>query len=107
MLDAIAPRAVLRFAGAYLNGHERDHQDWDDGFAANAARQVRYLADRGHGHIATALPDNENPLGELRVRWASETVRMLGLPPLPSFVVPRPRTAGTHAVQAFPPLTPR
>jgi DNA-binding LacI/PurR family transcriptional regulator len=100
VLDAIAPRAVLRFAEAYLNGHERDHQDWDDGFAANAAVQVRYLAERGHGHIAMALPDNENPLGELRVRWASETVRMLG-PPLPSFVVPRPRMAGTHTVQAF------
>jgi DNA-binding LacI/PurR family transcriptional regulator len=92
---------VLGFAEAYLNGHERDHQDWDDGFAANAALQVRYLAERGHGHITMALLDNENPLGELRVRWASETVRMLGLPPLPSFVVPRPRTAGTHAVQAF------
>jgi DNA-binding LacI/PurR family transcriptional regulator len=101
VLDAIAPRAVLRFAEAYLNGHERDHQDWDDGFAANAALQVRYLADRGHGHIAMALPDNENPLGDLRVRWASETVRMLGLPSLTSFVVPRPRTAGMHAVQAF------
>ncbi len=25
VLDAIAPRAVLRFAEAYLNGHERDH----------------------------------------------------------------------------------
>jgi DNA-binding LacI/PurR family transcriptional regulator len=101
VLDAIAPRAVLRFAEAYLNGREPDHEGWEDGFAANAALQVRYLADRGHTHIAMALPDNENPLGRLRERWARDAVDMLGLPALTSVVVPRPRAAGTSAVSAF------
>jgi DNA-binding LacI/PurR family transcriptional regulator len=101
VLDAIAPRAVLRFAEPYLNGHERDGAGWEDGFAANAALQARYLADRGHTSIAIALPDNENPLGRLRARWARETVAMLGLPALTSLVVPRPRAAGTSAVAAF------
>jgi DNA-binding LacI/PurR family transcriptional regulator len=101
MLDAIAPRAVLRFAEAYLNRHEGDDAEGDDGFATNAALQIRYLADRGHTRIAMALPEDENPLGELRVRWARETLAKLGLPPLWSFAVPRPRAAGTAAVEAL------
>ncbi len=101
VLDAIAPRAVLRFAEAYLNRHERDDADGEDGFAANAALQIRYLADRGHTCIAMALPEDENPLGELRVRWARETLAKLGLPPLTSFAVPRPRAAGTATVEAL------
>jgi DNA-binding LacI/PurR family transcriptional regulator len=101
VLDAIAPRAVLRLAEAYLSGRSFDERGWDDGFAANAALQTRYLADRGHTHIAIALPDNENPLGALRVRWARDTVDMLGLPALTSLVVPRPRAAGTNAIQAL------
>jgi len=101
VLDAIAPRAVLRFAEAYLNRHERDDADEDDGFATNAALQIRYLADRGHTGIAMALPEDENPLGELRVRWARETLAKLGLPALTSFTVPRPRAAGTAAVQTL------
>jgi hypothetical protein len=52
--EAIAPRAVLRFAGAYLNGHQFDPGGWEDGFAANAALQVRHLAGRGHTRIAIA-----------------------------------------------------
>lgn len=48
-----------------------------------------------------AFTDEENPLGGLRVRWAGETVALLSLPALARLVAPRPRAAGTHAMQAF------
>jgi len=101
VLDAIAPRAVLRLAEPYLTAHESDQSSWNNGFAANAALQIHYLADRGHRHITMVLPDGQIPLGELRVRWARETADRLGLAPLSRFVVPRPRPAGARAVQAF------
>ncbi|WP_328827165.1 MULTISPECIES: LacI family DNA-binding transcriptional regulator [unclassified Streptomyces] len=101
VLDTIAPRAVLRFAEAYLSGHEPDEEDWKSGFAAHAALQIRYLADRGHTRIAMALPGDDTPLTELRQRFARATTDRLGLPPLTPFVVPRPRDAGTAAVRAF------
>ncbi|OHV74362.1 LacI family DNA-binding transcriptional regulator [Pseudofrankia sp. BMG5.36] len=101
VLSAIVPRAVLRLAEAYLAGHELDEGDWKDGFAANAAMQIRYLADRGHTRLAFALPDNDSPLIEMRLFFARETTRTLGLLPPRPFVVPGPRAAGAEAVQAF------
>lgn len=44
VLDVIAPRAVLRLAEAYLAGRGLDDKGWEDGFAANAALQMRFLA---------------------------------------------------------------
>jgi DNA-binding LacI/PurR family transcriptional regulator len=101
VLDTIAPRAVLRFAEAYLSGHEPDEEDWRNGFAAHAALQIRYLASRGHSRMAMALPGDDTPLTELRLRFARATTDRLGLPPLIPFAVPRPRDAGTAAVRAF------
>jgi DNA-binding LacI/PurR family transcriptional regulator len=101
MVDTIAPRAVLRFAEAYLTDHEPNAEDWKSGFAAHAALQIRHLTDRGHTHLAMALPDNSSPLTEVRLRFIHATTDMLGLPPITPFVVPRPRAAGTVAVQAF------
>ncbi|MEU9368552.1 LacI family DNA-binding transcriptional regulator [Streptomyces avermitilis] len=103
MLDTIAPRAVLRFGEAYLTGHELDHLGggWKDGLAAHAALQIRHLADRGHTRVGMALPDGETPLTEVRLRFAREAARTLGLAPPTPFVVPRPRSAGTRAVQDF------
>ncbi|WP_323187594.1 LacI family DNA-binding transcriptional regulator [Streptomyces sp. NBC_01275] len=101
VLDAIAPRAELRFGEAYLGGREPDEGDWENGFAAHAALQIRHLADRGHTHLAMALPDHEFPLTQARLRFAHETARRLDLAPLTSFVVPRPRQAGTDAVRDF------
>jgi DNA-binding LacI/PurR family transcriptional regulator len=101
ILDAIAPRAVLRFAQPYLSGHQPTAEDWKSGFAGHAALQIRYLADRGHTHIAMALPDDESPLTEVRLRFAHATTDALGLPPPTPFAVPRPRAAGTAAVRAF------
>ena len=50
LLDAIAPRAVLRFGEPYLTGHELDDSGggWRDGLAAHVAAQIGYLAERGH-----------------------------------------------------------
>ncbi|MDV9168944.1 LacI family DNA-binding transcriptional regulator [Streptomyces sp. W16] len=101
ILDTIAPRAVLRFAEPYLSGHEPDEEDWKNGFAAHAALQIGYLAGRGHTRMAMALPGDDTPLTELRLRFARATTDRLGLPPLVPFAVPRPREAGTAAVRAF------
>ncbi|MFF3580912.1 LacI family DNA-binding transcriptional regulator [Streptomyces mirabilis] len=101
VLDTITPRAVLRFAEAYLSGHEPDAEGWKNGFAGHAALQIRYLAKRGHTDIAMALPDSDSPLTEVRLRFVQETADVLGLPAITPFVVPRPRAAGTVAVEAF------
>lgn len=101
ILDTIAPRAVLRFAEPYLSGYEPDEEDWRSGFAAHAALQIGYLADRGHSHMGMALHSHDYPLTELRLRFARATTDRLGLPPLTPFVVPRLREAGTEAVRAF------
>ncbi|MFE6887734.1 LacI family DNA-binding transcriptional regulator [Streptomyces sp. NPDC057694] len=103
VLDAITPRAVLNFGEAFLTGRELDDLGggWRDGLAAHAALQIRHLVDRGHSRIALALPDADTPLATARLRFADETARSLGAAPLLSFVVPRPRAAGTVAVRAF------
>lgn len=104
ILDAIVPRAVLRLGEVYMRGHEQgesDAQDWESGFAANAALQIDFLVERGHTRIAMALPDHEFPLTQARLGFAREAARRRGLPPLERFVVPRPREAGAAAVEAF------
>ncbi|MDT7846739.1 LacI family DNA-binding transcriptional regulator [Streptomyces justiciae] len=100
VLDTIAPRAVLRLGEVYMRGREPE-QDWENGFAANAALQIGYLAERGHTRIAMAMPDHDFPLTEARLGFAQEAARRRGLPPLRRFVVPRPREAGATAVEAF------
>ncbi|MFD8811233.1 LacI family DNA-binding transcriptional regulator [Streptomyces sp. NPDC059627] len=101
VLDTIVPRAVLRLGEVYLRGEEPTEEDRERGFAANAALQIRYLAERGHRCIAMALPDHDFPLTGARLGFAQETARQLGIPPLERFVVPRPREAGAAAVEAF------
>jgi DNA-binding LacI/PurR family transcriptional regulator len=101
VLDTIAPRAVLRLGEVYMRGHEPVEEDWESGFAANAALQIRHLADHGHTRIALALPDHDFPLTDTRSGFAQEAARRMGLPPLEQFVVPRPRKAGAAAVEAF------
>ncbi|WP_329222699.1 LacI family transcriptional regulator [Streptomyces sp. NBC_01485] len=104
VLDAIAPRAVLRLDEAACGGDGDGERDGGSGCAAHAdpARaQLGRLADRGHRHVALALPAHDVPPAEARLRVARETARRLGLAPLTSFVVPRPRAAGTEAVRAL------
>jgi len=101
VLDTIAPRAVLRLGEVYMPVHGPIAEDWENGFAANAALQIGHLAERGHTRIAMALPDHDFPLTEARLGFAQEAARRLGLPPLERFVVPRPREAGAAAVETF------
>ena len=102
VLDVIAPRAVLRLAEKYLQpGHEMDDGGWNGGLAGNTAIQLGYLADRGHTHVAIALPDGEPVLGPVRVRFWREAADMLGLAPLELLIMPRHRTAGASAVKQF------
>jgi DNA-binding LacI/PurR family transcriptional regulator len=105
VLDAIAPRAVLRFGAPYLGGTGDGLDDsgggWQNGLAAHTALQVRHLTDRGHTQIAMALPDGDAPLAEIRTRFANETLAALGVAPVTPVVVPRPRGAGAEAVRAL------
>lgn len=103
VLDAIAPRAVIRFGEPYLTGHELDDMGggWYDGLAAHAALQMRHLAGRGHTSLALALPDPAAPLTEVRLGFAREAAQALGLVPPVPFTVPRPRAAGATAVRDF------
>ncbi|MEV6348155.1 LacI family DNA-binding transcriptional regulator [Actinoplanes sp. NPDC051851] len=102
VLDAINPRAVLRFGEVYQTGHELDDLGggWRDGLAAHTALQIGHLAEHGHTAIALALPA-EAPLAEVRLGFAQQAARSCGLPPLRSLVVPRPREAGAAAVAEF------
>ncbi|MCX5562908.1 LacI family DNA-binding transcriptional regulator [Streptomyces sp. NBC_00038] len=101
ILDAIVPRAVFRLGEVYMQGHAPSEEDWENGFAANAALQIGYLAERGHTRIAMAMPDHDFPLTEARLGFAREAARRLGLPPLELLVVPRPREVGAAAVETF------
>lgn len=98
ILDAIRPRAVLRFGETYRTGRELDDVGggWDDGLAAHAALQIRYLTGRGHTRIALATPEDP-PLGEVRLRFASQAAPQ----PLVPFVMPGPRAAGAAALASF------
>jgi DNA-binding LacI/PurR family transcriptional regulator len=120
-LEAIAPRAVLRFADAYLAGPAPAHADgaaargrppgssphwledsgggWRDGLAAHVALQFGYLAERGHECIAVALPDRLTALAEARVHFAAEVAAWLRLASPPRFPVPRDRASATAAVR--------
>jgi len=99
-LDAIAPRAVLRFGEPYLTGHELDDSGggWRDGLAAHVAAQVGYLAERGHTRIALALPGRETPLRAVRQRFADQAARMHGLAPLTPCSIPVSRTEAADSL---------
>ena len=103
VLDAINPRAVLRFGEAYLTGHELEDWGggWRDGLAAHAALQIGHLAERGHTDIVLAVPDTDAPLRDIRLGFSQQAAQARGLPPLRGLVVPRPRDAGTAAVRVF------
>jgi DNA-binding LacI/PurR family transcriptional regulator len=102
ILDAIRPRAVLTFGDSYRTGHELDDIGGgrQDGLAAHATMQIGYLAGRGHTRIALATPVDP-PLGEVRLRFSDQAAADLGIEPLRTVVVPRPRAAGTAAIVSF------
>jgi DNA-binding LacI/PurR family transcriptional regulator len=101
LIEAIAPRAVLLMPDYLAPGHEFDDGGWDGGLAGNVGVQLSYLADRGHQHLAVALPDDDPPLGPVRLRFARDAAAMIGLPPPEPFAVPGDRAAAVGAVRAF------
>ena len=100
LLDAIAPRAMLRFAEPYMTG--RDLEDggggWVDGLAAHVALQLGYLVDRGHSRIALALPSTHSPLSDARLRLTSQHAATLGVPEPVCFDIPPTRDAAVAAL---------
>lgn len=101
LIEAIAPRAVLRMPDYLASGHEFDDGGWHGGLAGNVQVQLQYLAGRGHSGIAVAIPDGDPPLGPIRLRFASEAAARIGLPaPLP-LTVPRDRGSSAGAIRAF------
>ncbi len=88
--NVIAPRAVLQFGAVYLTGHELEDSGggWKDGMAAHVLLQFRYLSERGHRHIALAVPEGE-PLASVRARFSQEVMEMLDLPPVTRCVIPK------------------
>jgi DNA-binding LacI/PurR family transcriptional regulator len=94
LIDALSPRAVLRFGEPYLTGHELDDSGggWRDGLAAHVAAQLGHLAGRGHTRIALALPDRDTPLRTVRQRFADQAAAALGLPPPPPLTLPGSRS---------------
>jgi DNA-binding LacI/PurR family transcriptional regulator len=101
LVEAIAPRAVLRLPDYLAPGHEFDDGGWDGGLAGNVGVQLRYLAGRGHQCLAVALPDDDPPLGPVRLRFARDAAARIGLPPPEYFAVPGDRAAAASALRAF------
>ena len=88
--NVIAPKAVLQFGSAYLTGNELEDSGggWKNGMASHVLLQIRYLAERGHRHIALALPEGE-PLAPVRERFTNEVAEMLELPAVTTCVIPK------------------
>jgi DNA-binding LacI/PurR family transcriptional regulator len=103
VLDAIRPRAVLRFGEPYLTGHELDDSGggWQDGLAAHVAAQLGYLADRGHTRIALALPDRDTPLRDVRLSFANQAAGKRGLAPVQPIPIPVARTSAADSLRQF------
>ncbi|UUU29333.1 LacI family transcriptional regulator [Streptomyces sp. CA-210063] len=103
VLDAIAPRAIIRFGETYLTGHELEDVGggWRDGLAAHSALQLRHLVEHGHTHVAVALPDTESPLAAARLKFTGHAAQNLNIPVPDSFVTPLDRAACAEAVEAL------
>ncbi len=101
LIEAISPRAVLRLPDYLAPGHEYDDGGWDGGLAGNVGVQLRYLAERGHQRLAVALPDDDPPLGPVRLQFARDAAAKIGLQPPESFAVPGARAAAVGALRAF------
>ncbi|MER6082453.1 LacI family DNA-binding transcriptional regulator [Streptomyces sp. NPDC001833] len=103
VLDAIAPRAVIRFGETYLTGDELHDLGggWRDGLAAHSALQLRHLVEHGHTHVAVALPDIQAPLTAARLKFTGHAALNMDIPVPVTFAAPRDRAACAEAVETF------
>lgn len=74
-----------------------------DVFSAQADVPVRYLVDRGHRHIANAMPDTPElqALAGLRERLIRQATRTAGLADCPALVLPASLGAAEDRLRAF------
>lgn len=91
LVEAISPRAVLDLDRLYFEADPTVADGgWIDGLAAHTAVQIRYLIERGHTRIAMAVPDARlQRLASIRLNYARQVVRDLGLPELRVLTVGR------------------
>ncbi|WP_422115828.1 LacI family DNA-binding transcriptional regulator [Brachybacterium sp. UNK5269] len=88
-LAGLRPHAVLDLVGAYAQEEAADG-GWVDGLAAHSRTQLEHLVDRGHRHLALALPERVQPdrVRTARHRYALAAAERLGLPAPREIVVP-------------------
>ncbi|MBR7836478.1 LacI family DNA-binding transcriptional regulator [Actinospica durhamensis] len=101
IVQAIEPRAVVRFGESYMTGHDLEDMGggWRGGLAAHVALQIGHLAAHGHTHIALALPTAHSALTEARHRLTARHAQTLGLPAPVVVDLPSPRASGTAALR--------
>lgn len=97
----VSPRAVMDFAANYSSGRELADGGWNDGLAAHTATQVGHLLDRGHRHVAMALPPAPTTFARVREGFARQAVERRGAPPMTTLTLPHPEAGGAEALRTF------
>jgi DNA-binding LacI/PurR family transcriptional regulator len=101
IIDTIAPRAVLRLGEVYRPGGQDTRRGRKDLLAADTRVQLEFLADRGHQHIAMAMPPGHVTIRAARLKFAREWAKQAELASFRSFTVGSTREIARKAVRAF------
>lgn len=101
LTHTVSPRAVIDFASNYSSGRELADGGWTDGLAAHTAIQVGHLLERGHEHLAMALPEDPTGFARVREEFARQAVARAGGPPLVTLTLPHPDAGGVAALESF------
>ncbi|MCX4767816.1 LacI family transcriptional regulator [Streptomyces sp. NBC_01275] len=102
--QAVSARAVIDLSGVgRADAIVTDAETSLDAFSAQADVPVRYLVERGHRHLATAMPDTPElqALAGLRERLIRQAARTAGLPDCPTLVLPGSLGAAEERLRAF------
>ena len=104
IMSAISPRAVLDLDQLYFDSDPAGEDGgWTNGLAAHTAVQIRYLAGRGHSHLAIALGDDTSldRLADLRVGYTAQIIAELGLASAPTLILGRSLDGASAALTQF------
>lgn len=102
--QAVSARAVIDLGDAgRADDIVADAETSLDAFSAQADVPVRYLADRGHRHLATVMPDTPElqALAGLRGRLIRQATHAAGLPACPALVLPGGLDTAEERLRAF------
>ncbi|MFI1358723.1 LacI family DNA-binding transcriptional regulator [Streptomyces sp. NPDC020898] len=102
--QAVSARAVIDLGDAgRADALVTDAETSLDAFSAQAEVPVRYLVERGHRHLANAMPDTPElqALAGLRERLIRQATRSAGLPDCPTLVLPTGLGAAAERLRAF------